>query len=68
MRIVEERKTEPALRMRAPAVAAAQTDAERLTAYWGTLASPPAAPEQAAALACLADLATMDDETIAGVA
>lgn len=68
VRIVEERKTEPALRMRAPAVAAAQTDAERLTAYWGTLASPPADPEQAAALACLADLATMDDETIAGVA
>ena len=67
VRIVEERKTEPTLRMRAPAVAAAQSDPERLIAYWGVIASPPSAPEQASALACLADLATMDDETIAAV-
>jgi hypothetical protein len=67
VRIVEERKTEPTLRMRAPAVAAAQSDPERLIAYWGVIASPPSEAEQASALACLADLATMDDETIAAV-
>ena len=48
-----------------PTSAAAQSDPERLIAYWGVIASPPSEAEQASALACLADLATMDDETIA---
>lgn len=64
-RIVEERKTEPTLRVRAPAVAAAVSDDERLRAYWDVVASPPSESEQASALACLAELVACDDETIA---
>lgn len=63
-RITEERKTEPTLRVRAPAVAAAFSDEERLVAYWGTLATPPTDAERAAALGCLAELQSTDDETI----
>jgi DNA repair exonuclease SbcCD nuclease subunit len=64
-RIAEERKTEPTLRVRAPGVAAALTDAARLAAYWEVIASPPAVPERAGALSVLEELRTCDDETIA---
>lgn len=64
VRISEERKIEPVLRVRAPAVAAAVSEADKLDAYWSTLGTAPDALEQAAARALLAQLTSTDDEEI----
>ena len=63
-RVKVERKTEPTLRVRAPAVAAARTQAEQAVEFWRTVADPPNDAEQAEALACLADL-SRDDAAVA---
>ena len=60
-----ERVIEPRLRVRAPKVAAAHSLADKLRAYWGTLATPPDPAEQAAALLGLDELQTRDDAQIA---
>lgn len=63
-RLQVERMIEPVHRVRAPAVATAETEAEKLTAYWGTLGTPPDPADAAAATALLADLLTNEDEAI----
>lgn len=65
VRISEERKIEPVVRVRAPSVAAAVSEADKLDAYWSTLGAPPDALEQAAAREILARLTSADDEEIA---
>ena len=66
VRILQEKKIEPVLRVRpsAVAVAAARTDREKVEAYWNTLATPPDPAEAAAALACLEELLTTEDEAV----
>jgi len=64
-RVKVERVIEPRLRVRAPKVAAAHSLADKLRAYWGTLATPPDPAEQAAALLGLDELQTRDDAQIA---
>lgn len=65
-RVVEERTIEPVHRVRAPEVAAAVSDREKLGAYWSSLAEPPTEADQAAAIEAMATLDAHDDETIAG--
>lgn len=62
--VVAERVIEPRHRVRAPEVAAGRTVADKVRAYWSTLATQPTASEAAAALACLAELDQHDDEQI----
>ena len=50
--------------MRAPEVAQADTMHDKVEAYWTTLATQPDEGEQAAALACLAELQREEDDTI----
>ena len=64
-RVVEERTIVPVHRVRAPEVSAAVSDREKLEAYWSTLADPPTDADKAAALAAMADLDALDDESIA---
>lgn len=64
LRVAAERTIEPVLRMRAPAVATARTTRDKLAAYWTTLGTAPSDSEQAAALGCLADLETLDDDDV----
>lgn len=59
------RTTEPSARVRAPAVAEAQTDEAALRAYWTTLGTEVVDTEQAEALRCLAELCDSSDEAIA---
>lgn len=63
-RVQAEKKIEPTLRVRAPEVAAAPDRRGELLAYWRTLATPPDALEQQAALDLLAELETSDDEAV----
>lgn len=65
VRMTIEKKIEPVYRVRAPAVAAARSDVDKVQAFWGTLATPPNEAEQAAALACLQELLTTEDEEVA---
>lgn len=60
-RVVPERVVEPVLRVRSPEVAEATTLEDKLSAYWGTLGTPPAQGDTAAALACLDELQTLED-------
>lgn len=62
--IQDERTIEPVLRVRSPAVAAAQTLPEKIAAYWETVGTEPTDEERAAALANLDELQTHDDEQI----
>ena len=64
-RVKAERVIEPRLRVRAPKVAAATSLPDKLSALWGTLATPPDPAEQAAALAILEEMSTRDDDQIA---
>ena len=64
-RIVEERRIEPTLRVRAPAVAAAIDIPSKVEAFWGVLATPPSVAEREAAMACLDELLTTSDDVIA---
>lgn len=64
-RIQAERVIEPVLRVRAPEVAEARTLEDKIRAYWPTLATPPRADEEAAALECLAELDELDDDQVA---
>lgn len=64
VRILQEKKIEPVLRVRAPLVAAARTDREKVQEYWKTLATEPDPHEAAAALACLEELLTSEDEAV----
>lgn len=64
-RIQVEKVIEPSMRVRAPEIAEATTNAERLEVFWASQASPPNATERAAALALLAELETEEDESIA---
>ena len=59
------RTTEPSARVRAPAVAEAQTDEDALRCYWSTLGTEVQATEQDEALRCLAELRSASDEAIA---
>jgi phage/plasmid primase-like uncharacterized protein len=63
-RIQVERTIEPSLRVRAPAVAAAETLPDKAGAYWDTLATSPSDAERAAALGLLDELLTTEDEAI----
>lgn len=66
-RVQPERTLEPTVRVRAPAVAEAATIPDKIRAWWGTLASPPEAQDQAAALEALAELEVHEDEAIASI-
>lgn len=63
-RVVSERVIEPVCRVRAPEVSEAPTTAGKVSAYWRTIATPPTAPEQTAALDVLAEIEGHDDETV----
>jgi len=63
-RVDMERVIEPVLRVRAPAVAQADTLPDKLAAYWTTTATELTDQERAAALSCLTDLQTLDDSEI----
>lgn len=63
-RLIPERKVEPILRVRAPAVAAAETLFEKVGAYWDTLGTKPGDDEQAVAYALIDELETQEDEVI----
>lgn len=63
-RVVVERVIEPVLRMRAPEIVHATNNAQRLTAYWTTLATMPTTAECQATLAALDDLEGMDDAAL----
>lgn len=65
VRIQEEKKIEPTIRVRSPEVAAAISDADKVTAFWGTLATMPTASERESALECLEELRSCEDEAIA---
>lgn len=57
VRVQVERVIEPVIRIRAPLVASAVTPADKLAAYWQTLATMPSEAEQASARACLDEVA-----------
>jgi DNA repair exonuclease SbcCD nuclease subunit len=63
-RIVPQRVIEPIHRVRAPEVAKASSPLDKLSAYWGTLASKPDAADAASAQALLADLMSSGDDVI----
>lgn len=64
-RVVEERTIVPVHRVRAPEVAAAESDVDKLTSYWSTLADPPTDADRDAALAAMSMLDGLDDAQIA---
>lgn len=64
-RVKLERTIEPALRVRSNAVAKAATPADKLRAWWGTLATEVQPWEQEAGLEALHELQTEDDEDLA---
>ncbi len=64
-RVKEERTIEPVLRVRAPEVAAAVTDVEKLQAYWKTTGTELSPAERAMGLAVMEELDTCDDAAIA---
>lgn len=55
-RVQVDRRTIPSTRVRAPAVASAETPVDKLRAWWGTLDNPPSAAVQAAAVDALGEL------------
>ena len=63
-RVQEERKVEPVIRVRAPAVAEAATDEAKMRAFFEVLATPPTPTGIAGAVDALRELATTDDDAI----
>lgn len=60
--VLEEHAIEANHRVRAPAVAAATTTADKVRGYWTVIAAAPTADEQAAALEALAELQEHADD------
>ena len=54
-RIQVDRRTLPSVRVRAPAVASAETPGDKLRAWWATLDNPPSAEVQASAIDALGE-------------